>query len=196
MPVHTHELNLMKASQSGKKCEQESKTRRGVSFSETNKTYKVLAIGDYTDKEIAVAWFNRDELHIIAQKCQKRIQQMKNNIDTGKYCIRGLERMAGARKERRNRNKCKAYETVLYEQEDQFEVGRDDQELIARLYHSVSAHCQIEATKMGLSDEHAVDQYLSRKRGRVSVQDDLPKPQRFSFFHLCQLQSQEIDELA
>jgi hypothetical protein len=173
-------MNPMKALQAGKKCEQQSKTHLGVSFSETsNETYKVLALGDYTDKEIARTWFTEDERHIIAHKCQKRIQKMKNNIDTGKYCIRGLERMAGARKERRNRNKCKAYATVLYEQEDQFEDGRYDQELIAHLYHSVSAHCQIEATNMGLSDEHAVDRYLSRKRGRVPVQDNLPKPTIF-----------------
>jgi hypothetical protein len=161
----------MKAIQSGTKCKQdESKTLRAVSFSETYEAYKVLTLNDYTGKEIARTWYNDDELRVIAHKCHKIIRRMKNGIDNGKYCMRGLERMVGDRNDTLNRNRCNAYDAVLIEQEDQFEDGREDQELIAQLYHAVSGQCQTEAAKLGLSDEHAVDRYLSRER-RVPVED-------------------------
>jgi hypothetical protein len=171
----------MMATQSGTKCNQEeSKTDRAVSFSRTNETYKVLALDDYTAKEITRTWYNDVELHENANKCRKIIRKMRNGITNGKngqYCIRGLERMVGARNDKLNHYKCNAYDTVLYEQEAQYDEGRDDQELIAQLYHAVSTQCQIEASQLGLSDERAVDRYLSRER-RVTDADDLPKPKK------------------
>jgi hypothetical protein len=178
MSDHTrNKSNPMKeALQSEKKCKQESKTHRSVSFSDTkNETRKVLALDDYSDEEIARTWYNEQEQEIIAHKCHKIIRKLKNNsIDSGQYCIRGLEGTAGARKSMINYNRRKAYDAVLYEQEAQFEDERDDQELIAQLYRAVSAQCQIEATERGLNDEHAVERYLSCAR-RVPVQDDLPE---------------------
>jgi hypothetical protein len=179
MSIHTNtnKWNPMKAIQSGAKCKQdEPKMHRAVSFSRTNKTYKVLAIDDYSDKEIASTWYNGEENHLIVHKCQKIIRRMKNNVDIGKYCVRGLERMSGARKESLNRNRCNAYDAVLYEQEAQFKTRRDDQELIAKLYHAVCAQCQVEATEMGLSDEYAAVDRRHFMRDERRVRDLLPKP--------------------
>jgi hypothetical protein len=149
----------------------ESKTNRPVSFSETaDKTYNVLALDDYTAEEIARTWRNLDELVVIAHENRTLIQKLENNedIDTRQYCIRGLEGMAGARKDRITNNRGKAYDAVLHFKQEvaQLEDGRDEQELIAQerddqesiadLYRVVSADCSIEAAEMGLSDEHDV----------------------------------------
>jgi hypothetical protein len=149
----------------------ESKTNRPVSFSETaDETYNVLALDDYTAEEIARTWTNLDEIVVIAHGNRKLIQKLENNenIDTHQYCIRGLEGMAGARKDRIKNNRGKAFDAVLHYKKEvaQVEDGRDDQELIAQerddqeliaqLYRAVSAHCSIEAAEVGLSDERAV----------------------------------------
>jgi hypothetical protein len=158
---------MMNAFQSGTK---ESKTNRSVSFSQTDETYNVLAIDDYTAEEFARTWYNLDELVVIAHENLMLVRKIENDdIDIlGRYyCIRGLEGMTGARKDRVNDNRCKAYDAVLHEQQeaqsedgrdDQELIGqeRDDQELIAQIYRAVSAHCSIEAAKVGLSDEQAV----------------------------------------
>jgi hypothetical protein len=76
----------MKTLQAGKKCEKESKTHRGVSFSKTIETYNVLALDDYTDKEIAGTWFNKDELHIIAHKDKiKRRAKRRRSTSSKSY---------------------------------------------------------------------------------------------------------------
>jgi hypothetical protein len=152
------------------KCKQASKTNPPVSFSDAaDEIYNVLSLDDYTAEEFARTWTNLDELVVIAHENRKLIQKLKNNedIDTRLYCIRGLEGMAGAGKERVNYNRSKAYDAVLhYKRVAQFEDGRDDQELIAQerddqeviaqLYHAASANCSIEAAEVGLSDERAV----------------------------------------
>jgi hypothetical protein len=169
----------MNVIQSGTKwCRhKESKTHRAVSFSETNETYETLDLEDYSDEEITGTWYNDSELLLIAYKCHKIIRRMRKT-DIGKsdqYCSRGLERMVRARhNDKLKRCKKASFDTVFFEQEVQYEDGTDDQELIAKLYHAVSAQCQIEAAKLGLSDEYAVDRYLSRER-RVTDDGDLPK---------------------
>jgi hypothetical protein len=161
----------MNALQSRTKYKQESKNNRPVSFSDrADETYNVLSLDDYTDEEFARTWCTLDELVVIAHENRKLIQKLENNedIDTRLYCIRGLEGMAGARKDRINNNRGKAYDVVLHYKQEvaQFEDGRDDQELIAlerddqeviaQLYHAVSANCSIEAAEVGLNDERAV----------------------------------------
>jgi hypothetical protein len=87
-------------------------------------------------------------------KCVKVIGKMeKHGLDPKehKYCTRGLERMTGARMDRKEQNRLDAYIAVMDVQDAQWEQGYEDQEQIAKHYRTVSYQCQMEARKMNWS---------------------------------------------
>jgi hypothetical protein len=130
-----------------------------VRFAPGYTVYDGMALCEYTDEEIAASWLSDVESDLIHEKCSKVIGKMEkhgSSLNENKYCIRGLERMTGARMDLKEQNRSDAYIAVLDLQEAQWKQGYEDQEQIAQHYQHISYQCQMEASSIGEKDELVV----------------------------------------
>ena len=128
-----------------------------------NRAYQVLSLDDYSDQEISSCWYSLEEYEEIGRKCDKVIEKLNQGkqVNSRKYCVRGLERMTNLIQARIACNKNDAYDAVILEQEIQREQNDYDPERIAYLYRElVSRQCHIDAYELGLYDARVVEKYL------------------------------------
>jgi len=71
---------------------------------------------------------------------------------------RGLEHKTPIGNKRRHQNRLVSIDSVLREQDRQWERNRNDAEFIAELYIQSSAHCRLQASLLAKSDEDYVNE--------------------------------------
>ena len=133
-----------------KKRKEPTSMKKSVSFLPSVLVYRTLHINDYTDEEVEKTWYDGDEMADIVNKCVEIIASLDNM--SSEDCFRGLEvRTPEAQKKRTTHRFC-AIDTVLGEQESQWQNQEDDIQKIRQCYMAYSKVSEAEAYRVGLLD--------------------------------------------
>ena len=142
---------------------QNKRRARTVSFLPSVRIRQTIRINDYTDDEIASAWYDETELDTVISDIKTTLLLIEEegvaaaNSDPER-CTRGLESYTPEGQRLKERSRMKAKDAVLDEQEFQDETGIFDPELLADLYYERTRWSEARARVMGRSDEEAVRQ--------------------------------------
>jgi hypothetical protein len=133
--------------------------KRSITFSPIDTMcHNVLHINDYSDEEIACAWYNAEELKTIMNDVIETLGMMNGGKhipeETPWYCNRGLESFTREVSSRKRANRANALYAVLDEQNLQWEddIGGDP-EAIANAYSEITRHCQDAAVMKAIQDQ-------------------------------------------
>jgi hypothetical protein len=137
-------------------------TKRSVSFDQKVRMYTHIHIKDLSPKTIASIWYSRDaywamekDAFITAEAKSLPLQRRWSTfrVESSK-CLRGLESRTPDAAARRFRNKQRAWDAVLNEQDRQWDsaTGIIDDEEIARAYIEVSHKHLINARILAIQD--------------------------------------------
>ena len=141
---------------------QNKRRARKVSFLPTVLIRKTIHIDDYTDDEIASAWYNKTEMETIISDIKTTLLLTEEegisavNSDPQRCTRRGLESYTPEGQRLKERSRMGAKHAVFDEQEFQDETGILDPELLADLYYERTRFSEARARVMGRSDEEAV----------------------------------------
>jgi hypothetical protein len=108
------------------------------------------------DKEVSIRWYQKQDFVAIRQDLIPILRKMMKNapvVETSRVTTRGLEHRTQRGAIRRAYYKSEALHRVLEEQELQrlFREYRDEDRL-ARVYRSITEHCQRHAHELALTD--------------------------------------------
>jgi hypothetical protein len=147
---------------------QSPKAKRSITFSPFATIHNVLHINDYSDEEIACAWYDADELETIKKiDVIYTLSMMKGGLripeDNPWYCGRGLESFTQEGSTIRRSNKEKAWDAVLDEQDSQRENGICDPQAIANAYSELSRDCQDVAVRKAIQQDKGMSHAASIK---------------------------------
>lgn len=148
--------------------QQQSRKDRCVTFTRTVKVYSHIHINDMPHRIVSRAWYNQEELSHIKEEVYEianaislveESSKSKNrgaaitNSSYSLHCPRGLEYRTIEGAQRRRRNRKRAWDAVLDEQERQWEKhGAVDSEALATAYRVISEKSATEAHQNALSD--------------------------------------------
>lgn len=141
------------------KCEGD---RRGVLRFAANDVVRItISRHDYTDAELEASWFQEDEYTEITMQCCKQVRKMEKGkvFKDKKYCSRGLESLTRQAAMDKAYSRRLAFDAVLDEQDEQWQLGVVDEEAIAERYAEVSSSCQLWASVIGLRDQREAETY-------------------------------------
>jgi len=130
--------------------------KQSVSFKPTVSAYLTKHINEYTKEEIQNCWYNDKETRAIYSDCMSVIKSMikhKEQSTSSSYCVRGLEYRTPEGQKRRMSNKFCAMDTVLDEQEMQWQHNEDDVDELRDIYSTYSEPSHAAAHLIGLEDE-------------------------------------------
>ena len=171
----------------------------------SNETYDVPHIDDMTPEEVKVIWYEKADYEKIKMAMIPIIRKMmkKEAIpETDKETIRGLEFRTRQGAIRRQHNKLEAITAVLDEQDRQLDdIGRVDEELLAKVYKQFNAHCQKEAHKLALGDvqpakDHCLDVTESVRKQYEGEERQIPlrKPSLGKLMKQMRMRRRAADE--
>jgi len=130
------------------------------------------------DEEVFSCWFDEEDYLMI----KKRIKLAVMLMESGKaaegldHTDRGLECRTAVGARERYRNRRKAVNAVLDEQDRQWDDNVDDDDQIAKLYLSHSAKSRVSAIIRGRQDQEFVKAHLrALRRARLSAANNKNK---------------------
>eukprot|EP00537_Pseudo-nitzschia_pungens_P014207 CAMPEP_0172397874 /NCGR_PEP_ID=MMETSP1061-20121228/33395_1 /TAXON_ID=37318 /ORGANISM="Pseudo-nitzschia pungens, Strain cf. pungens" /LENGTH=197 /DNA_ID=CAMNT_0013130205 /DNA_START=208 /DNA_END=801 /DNA_ORIENTATION=- len=129
--------------------------KKSVSFQSSALMYRTKHLNDYTEEEIRKTWYSPDELTGIILNCMETITAATSDVPSisSSQCLRGLEYRFPEGEKKRMANKFTAIDSVLDEQNIQWECEQNDVEKIRTRYSMRSIPCHEEASRIGLEDE-------------------------------------------
>ena len=137
-----------------------------VTFSHNVQIAETLSIVDYTTAEINAAWYNKDEMDKITQRCFKILQRVQSGVFSSKktkYYMRGLESHTTVGSLAKQNNRSAAYTAVFEEQERQWKHKNkeiDQARAISDAYRRTTSSSQMWAQVVGNRDQQEVEAYL------------------------------------
>lgn len=112
-----------------------------------------------SDDEIVSLWYTEEEYCLMKKSISFTVKLMERNqtsmYDDDEVCPRGLEGHTRNGSIRKSQNVEGAVDSVLIEQERQWETNVVDDVALARLYRSVCAQCTMEAWLVAQKDAKA-----------------------------------------
>jgi hypothetical protein len=134
--------------------------KKSVAFSGNVRMKKHMHINNYTPEEIEACWFTKAELSQSSEEISYTIELMTRgegaDIDASKYCTRGLECRTPLGAATKNKNKIAAWDSVMDEQDKQFNMGINDVDTISMVYIQCTMSCQVSATIMAALDARCI----------------------------------------
>jgi hypothetical protein len=133
-------------------------SKRSITISPFETIYNALHINDYSDEEIASAWYNADELETIKKTdVINTLSMMKGGVKIPEanpfYSSRGLESLTREGFTKRKANRENAWNAVLDEQDLQWDEDICDPQAIANAYSQLSRACQDAAVMKAIQDQ-------------------------------------------
>lgn len=106
-------------------------------------------------------WYCKEDFKIMKKDYMPTLKKMAKGIplDAGEES-RGLEHKTPAGNKRRHKNRLVSIDSVLREQDRQWDRNMLDAEFIADLYIQSSAHCRLQASIVAKGDEEYVNEYV------------------------------------
>lgn len=181
--------NMLSSSPKAQRLSPSTTKRRSVTFHETVKVFAHIHIRDMPQNIISRTWYSPNDLLSIKQE----VCQVANNTsadDSFAACPRGLEFRTITGAIRRRRNKERAWDAVMNEQDRQWDQNIIDEEAIAEVYRACSSRTAMEAHEAALEDaEEALREYWSLKAMKTArcptVERRTKSPLRHSQISSC-----------
>ena len=144
-----------------------NKQRGSVNFDGVVKVTTIPHINDFSQDDIDVLWYTREEFGRSKAACMRIVRRMNKAedmppcqdctsvfpIERAAASTRGLESLANSKANIRRIRRLAAAKAVLSEQSFQRDEGYRDPEFLSQIYRHISAPCQVEANLTGLQDE-------------------------------------------
>jgi hypothetical protein len=160
---------------------------KSLTFAPTVRVQKIIHINEFTDEEVSACYYHKEEMHRVKLELKATVQMFQDGElekDTSHFTKRGTEHRTPDAVKRRNRNKQMAAYAVFEEQEDQWDDGVLDPEVLASIYQAASSHCQVAAHKMALEYESEVNE-LSWSHLDCDFSDSPRKPFKETYSGIC-----------
>jgi hypothetical protein len=160
---------------------------KSLTFAPKIRVRNSLHINEFTDEEVAASYYHKEEMHRVRLELKSTVQMFQVGAletDTPHFTKRGTEQRTPEAVQRRSRNKQMAAYAVFDEQEDQWDDGVLDPEVIASIYQAASSHCQVAAHKMALEYEKEVNE-LDWSHLDCDFSDYQRKPFKETFSGIC-----------
>jgi hypothetical protein len=146
---------------------------RKVTFNKQVKVTAVTHLNNFSDEEIERCWYEKADFLRIKEEFMLTVKLMNWGDlpkDTLGYCIRGTEFQTHEGARRRKLNKEVARDTVRDEQDEQWDEGIFDPDVLVSVYIAATRQCRVEAQLMGLEDEK------DARESDAAVLHDISKP--------------------
>jgi hypothetical protein len=168
---------------------------KSLTFAPQIRIRSIIHIDEFTDEEVSACYYHKEEMHRVRLEVKATVQMFQVGElekDTPHFTKRGTEYRTPDAVKRRNRNKQMAADAVFDEQEDQWDGGVLDSELLAIIYQAASSHCQVAAHNMALEYENEVNE-LSWSHLDCDFSDYQRKPFKETCNEMCTaLQSKQV----
>lgn len=113
------------------------------------------------DEDFGRIWYCKDDFKAMKKNYLPTLKKMAKGLplDEGEES-RGLEHKTPVGNKRRHKNRLVSIDSVLREQDRQWDRNMLDAEFISELYIQSSAHCRLQASIVAKEDEEYVDKYV------------------------------------
>ena len=138
-------------------------TKRSLSFSAHVQVQEIPHRLELSLEEIEATWYDQQECKAIKLDAVQVIKRMMANTLQKDECVRGLEHRAPEAAKQRKLNKRLGFQTVWDIQEEQWEDGVTDHEVIAIKYQMQTFKSREAALELGIQDEKDCRKLSSRK---------------------------------
>ncbi|KAL3944287.1 MAG: hypothetical protein SGBAC_001632 [Bacillariaceae sp.] len=143
---------------------QAKKPARSLLFSARAKVQEIPHHHDMTPEEIQATWYKQQDLTAMKSDAVQVIKRMLTNTMQKDDCIRGLECRVPEAAKQRKLNKRNGFNIVWDTQEDQWEDGITDHEVISIKYQMQTFKSREAALEVGIQDEKEARKLSSKKR--------------------------------
>lgn len=143
---------------------QAKKPARSLLFSAHAKVQEIPHHRDMTPEEIQATWYKQQDLTAMKSDAVQVIKRMLTNTMQKDDCIRGLEYRVPEAAKQRKLNKRNGFQIVWDTQEDQWEDGITDHEVISIKYQMQTFKSREAALEVGIQDEKEARKLSSKKR--------------------------------
>jgi hypothetical protein len=134
---------------------------KSLKFADANEVFHIDHLDDISDDQILATWYNANEYSEIKSSYQTTIFMMETGENMLEdHTSRGLEYRTQDGAWARYEKKRDAYNAVLDEQDRQWKVDRDDDELIRSIYLEHSTKCGHAAHLRAVEDEKTARKHL------------------------------------
>lgn len=114
-----------------------------------------------SEDEFDVIWYTKDDFKDMKKAYMPTLKKMAKGLPlAADEEPRGLEHKTPQGNKRRHKNRLVSIDSVLREQDRQWERNRIDPEFISELYIQSSAHCRLQASLTAKSDEEYVNEHV------------------------------------
>lgn len=172
-PSWGDDYSLSSASVEVGKCNKDKPQSRNIRISEERQIFPITHLDDMTEEEIAETWYDANEYSEIKSNYQHTIFLMESNEkisdDDEDHTTRGLEYRTQDGAWARYENKRDAYNAVLDEQDRQWKVDKDDDEMIRKIYLDHSKKCADAAVVRALHDEREATRLHAEERAKLEA---------------------------
>mmetsp|Transcript_18433 Transcript_18433/g.42327 ORF Transcript_18433/g.42327 Transcript_18433/m.42327 type:complete len:366 (+) Transcript_18433:267-1364(+) len=131
--------------------------RRKIRFHGRVQFKTIRHVNEFTDDEIRNGWYDKDDFNAMSDNVSEiaaLISKGKKTLNGEVLCTRGLEHIVEEElADYRAQKMISSIDAVLDAQEEQWEEGRDDPDVIAKLYAEYAKSLLEEAHMIGLQDE-------------------------------------------
>ncbi|KAL3930126.1 MAG: hypothetical protein SGBAC_011899 [Bacillariaceae sp.] len=128
-------------------------SQKSLSFSKRVNFQEIPHLLELSQEEIEATWLTKQECKAIRSDAVQVVKRMVYNNLQEDDCVRGLENRAPEAHKRRKQNKRNAFQIVCDEQEDQWEDGITDHEVISIRYQIQTFKSREAAREVGIQDE-------------------------------------------
>ena len=146
------------------------RTRRVIFENKADGVREIPSIYELSEEDIDFLWYSKNEYRLIQKSCSFIVKMMERKImipaDDGELCTRGLEfKIKAAARSRRQQVEL-SIDTVLLEQQRQWDAQYDNPKHIAAVCRQVTSECAMVAYLSGQKDAKIVEQ-LYQEQGRA-----------------------------
>jgi hypothetical protein len=151
---------------------------RCVSFArDVKEVGEVPSRSELSELEFRSTWYTKEDFKAMKRAFIPTLKKMAKNIPlSDDEEPRGLEHSTPRGSRSRTDNRYQAMDTVLDEQERQWEQDRKDPLYLAKLYRQSSAHCQMNAYLVAQKDAEYVQQILDDEMGSSEQKEASREP--------------------
>jgi hypothetical protein len=135
-----------------------------VKFSDAQEVHSVVPrLSSFSPEDRQNMWFEGEDFQDFVDEALKTVEKMEQGkeLRDKKYSALGLENYTEEGRALKTAFREDAYDAVMYEQEEQYQLGRRDSGLLADAYHRVSVESHKRAICLALRLRRDVIKYLT-----------------------------------
>ncbi len=146
--------------------------KRRVTFASEIREHATICRSDMNEGDFHDIWYCKEDFKNMKKEYIPIIKKMAKGLPLDENEEdRGLEHKTPLGNKKKHKNRLVSIDSVLREQDRQWERNRLDPAFIAELYVQASAHCQLQASLVAKSDEEYVNKVV-RQLSTISESED------------------------